>query len=77
MDAEALTDIIERAGYEVTRYSGRAMYGAECPALIVEPAHELEAVAQITLQALEHVTEAEICKLFRRARALITWAWIS
>jgi hypothetical protein len=66
MNAELLQRIIEGAGYEVTRYSGRAMYGAECPGIVVENA--FEAIATITLAMLEDVDENTIARTWRGAR---------
>lgn len=68
MNAELLQQIIEGMGYEVTRYSGRGMYGAECPAFTVEDGQEFGAVAEIALAMLEDVAENIICRTWRHAR---------
>lgn len=47
MTAEELAEIIEEAGYEVERYSGRNMYGKECPSFKVEHGEEYKAIAEI------------------------------
>ena len=47
MNANELVEIIEEAGYETRRYSGRYMYGKECPAFVVESDQDYKAIAEI------------------------------
>lgn len=47
MNAEELTEIIEEAGYETRKYSGRNMYGRECVGFEVEHGEQFKAIADI------------------------------
>lgn len=47
MIAKELEEIIENAGYETRRYSGRFMYGKECVAFEVPQEEEFGAIAEI------------------------------
>lgn len=52
LSAERLTELFEEAGYEVRRYSGRFMYGDECPGVDLETIGEaFAAVAEVTAAA--------------------------
>lgn len=68
MDANTLNQIIEDAGYETRRYSGRGMYGKECPSLVVEYGRELYAVADIVASVEDTDQRQELADVFTGAR---------
>ena len=42
----------KRAGLDVTSYSGRGMYGAECPAVSVRSVHDFKTRAKVSTDQL-------------------------
>lgn len=62
LSAERLTELFEECGYEVRRYSGRFMYGKECPGIDFASIGEMfAAVAEVTAFAAtnEEVDETD------------------
>ena len=66
MEAERLIEIIEDAGYETQNYSGRAMYGDECPAFVTD--NPIKAVAEIVGSVGDENEREEIVEAFSRAK---------
>lgn len=52
LSAERLTELFEEAGHEVRCYSGRFMFGKECPGVVFDSIGEVfAAVAEVTAAA--------------------------
>lgn len=65
--SERLIELIENAGYEARSYSGRAMYGEQCVALVTDDP-EVYVGAQIVLSADDESEQQKAAQAMRGAR---------
>ena len=65
LTAESLTDILETAGLDVDRYSGRGMYGDECPSFTTED--PIAAIAQLVADLDDARERQDLAEAFKGA----------